>query len=482
MLNGEEIDGLYVDRYELAMAAAYWREGRVEEPACFDYFFRRLPFGGGYVVFAGLETLIEALGRFRFSEEDLVFLAQDGFPEAFLDTLRDFRFRGRIHAPREGELVFPLEPVVRVEGGLLETQLLETLLLNVLNFQSLIATKAARCMGEAEGRGISEFGLRRAQGPGGFWASRAALVGGCGSTSNTAAGRIYGVPVAGTMAHSFVQSYDDELSAFRAFAATHGSKTILLLDSYDTLGSGLPNAIRVAREMEAEGEALRGVRIDSGDLAGLARGVREGLDAEGLRKVRIVASNEMDEWSIRELLRDGAPIDLFGIGTRLAVGLPDAALDGVYKLAMLDGRPRMKFSDTIEKTTVPGVKTVNRFFDDEGWLAGDAIHLDGSGPPPERMRLISGGGPGTEVELTGFRAEPLHEKVFEDGERCGAVVPVLEAADYCRGRLEALPEKYRRLEAPEIYRVGLDPELEKLRNETHRELERKAMYESSDPG
>ncbi|MEX2581352.1 MAG: nicotinate phosphoribosyltransferase [Verrucomicrobiales bacterium] len=464
----EKITALYTDRYQLAMALAYWKNGRADEPACFDYFFRKIPFGGGFVVSAGLETLLQLLSGLRFTVDDLSYLAREGFPEPFLEELRRFRFRGRIAAAREGEPVFPLEPVLRCEGGLLETQVVETLILNVLNFQSLIATKAARCVRVAGDRAVSEFGLRRAQGPGGLWASRAAAVGGCGSTSNLAAGRLYGIPTAGTMAHSFVQSHDDELSAFRAFADVHGPGAILLLDTYNTLKSGLPNAIRVAKEMEERGVALRGVRLDSGDLAYLARRVREALDAEGLANVSIVASNRLDEHVIRSLDEQKAPIDLFGIGTSLAVGLPDAALDGVYKLCMAGNKPRMKFSETVAKANFPGVKTVSRYRDEDGFFQADAIHLAGEDAPDEMRHPWE---PAKRLSLAGMESEPLLHEALVDGERREAPRSTTEIAAYAKERLALLPPEYHRFENPHVYKVGLSPGLESLRNDIHRKME-----------
>jgi nicotinate phosphoribosyltransferase len=288
---GPVVSGLYTDRYELSMAWAFWRAGRADEPAVFDYFFRTLPFRGGYATFAGAGTLVTALEQFRFDHDQLAFLGKEGFSSDFLDYLRSFQFRGSIWMPAEGEPVFALEPIARVEATLIEAQLIETLLLNVLNFQTLVATKAARCRDAARGRALSEFGLRRAQGLGGLWASRAACIGGCTSTSNMEAAAIYGLKTAGTMAHSFVQSYENELAAFRAFAEVHGSNTVLLLDTYDTLHSGLPNAIVVGRELAARGQKLAGVRLDSGDLAYLSREVRRALDTAGLHEVKIIALN-----------------------------------------------------------------------------------------------------------------------------------------------------------------------------------------------
>ncbi len=465
------INGLYTDRYELAMALAYWREGRAEEPAAFDYFFRRCPFGGSYVAFAGLETLLEALEAFRFDAACLDFLKQNGFPDDFLDYLQDFSFRGTIHAPPEGELVFPLETILRVEGGLVETQLAETLVLNVLNFQSLVATKASRCRRSAGDRGLSEFGLRRAQGLGGLWAARAACIGGFDATSNTAAAQRYGLAATGTMAHAFIQSYDDELEAFRAFARAHGDASVLLLDTYDTLKSGLPNAIRIAEEMAAEGQSLKGVRLDSGDLAYLSEKVRAGLDGAGLEEVKIVASNELDEYVIRSLIEQGAKIDLFGIGTHLVVARPDAALDGVYKLALTGDKPRLKASETIEKSTFPGRKAVNRYYDGEGMLAADAIHFADEDPPE---RMIHPFDAERSLDLSSLKSRPLLRPVLRDGRRMDDAATVDDARETLRAALETLPREHQRFENPHVYKVGLSPKLSELRDTLLKE-KRKAL-------
>lgn len=456
------VTGLYADRYELSMAWAYWRGGRADEPAVFDYFFRTLPFGGGYATFAGAGTLVAALEQFRFDDDQLTYLRKEGFESDFLDYLREFRFRGSIWMPAEGEPVFPLEPIARVEGTLVEAQLIETLLLNVLNFQTLIATKAARCRDAARARAISEFGLRRAQGLGGLWASRAACIGGCTSTSNMAAGAMYGLRTVGTMAHSFVQSYEDELTAFRAFAAVHGSNTVLLLDTYDTLRSGLPNAIIVGRELAARGQKLAGVRLDSGDLTWLSREVRKALDAAGLAEVKIVASNQLDEYVIRSLIEQGAPIDIFGVGTALATGLPSAALDGVYKLAECNGTPRMKYTSGLAKQTLPGRKTVSRYYDADGWFRADAIHLVDE-PPPDRM--IHPHDPTQRLSLVHWQPEPLLKLVVHDGKPVASLPDVQAAAAYARARADRLPPEHRRFENPHIYKVGISPRVAALRDE-----------------
>ncbi|AEJ61716.1 nicotinate phosphoribosyltransferase [Spirochaeta thermophila DSM 6578] len=453
---------LFVDKYELTMAQTYFFSGRAELPACFDYFFRTLPYEGGFLVFAGLGDLLELIEEFRFSQEDLAFLERDGFRSEFLSFLEGFSFRGSIYSFREGEIAFPHEPILRVEGSLLETQLIETLLLAVLNFQSLIATKAARVRLAAGERVVSDFGLRRAHGWGGIMASRAAVIGGCDSTSNMEAARRYGIPAVGTMAHSFVQSYDDELEAFREYARHNPDSCILLVDTYDTLGSGIPHAITVAKELEAAGHRLRGIRIDSGDLAYLSRKARRMLDEAGLTHVKIAVSNQLDERVVKSLLEQGAPIDIFGVGTRMVTGQPDAALDGVYKLSMCAGRPRMKISNTIVKTTLPGRKRAVRYANgDGGWVADGILLTDEEGTHTIHHPYE----PGKKLCVRDFETEELHHLVMEEGRRVGPAPTVQEIARYARERLAALPPEYKRFEYPHIYKVGVSRALRHLRDE-----------------
>jgi len=453
---------LLTDNYELTMAQTYLQNGRWKERAVFDYFFRTLPFEGGYAVFAGLEDLVQNLQTFRFGPEELDYLKNTGYTDDFLAYLEKFEFCGDLYSPPEGEIIFPNAPILRIQGNLIEAQIIETILLNTLNFQTLIATKAARIKEVSDSALVSEFGFRRAPGLGGLAAARAAIIGGCDSTSNLEAGRRFRVPVAGTMAHSFVQTYSDELTAFRQFAKVHGSKTVLLLDTYNTLYSGLPNAISVAKELEKEGKRLAGVRLDSGDLAYLAKAVRTALDRENLNYVKIVASNQLDEYVIRSLYNQGAPIDFFGVGTSLATGLPDAALDGVYKLAETAGRPTMKFSEKLSKSTLPGCKTVWRLYDDDGMFTGDIIDLEGADFPktmihpfePDRFRNVSR-----------FRFEPLLKPVLKEGKLLNPLPDVLDAAAYKKERMEKLPVEHRRFENPHIYKVGISPALKNLRDE-----------------
>ncbi|HEY1212212.1 MAG TPA: nicotinate phosphoribosyltransferase, partial [Bryobacteraceae bacterium] len=409
------ISGSYTDLYEITMGEVYFLEGREGVPACFDYFFRNIPFKGGYVVFAGLEDVLEALADLSFTAEDIRFLKALKFDPRFLSFLEGFRWRGTVYSVREGEVVFPGMPMLRVEGTLLETQLVETLLLNILNFESLIATKASRMRYVAGDRVLSDFGLRRAHGAGGLLASRAAIIGGFDSTSNVYAAERYGIKASGTMAHSFVESYGSELEAFRAFAKAQPENCIFLTDTYDTLKSGIPNAITVAGEMEARGQRAIGVRLDSGDLAYLARQARQMLDEAGLSYMQIVVSNQLDEQVIKSLLDQQAPVDVFGVGTHLVTGQPDAALDGVYKLAMAGGEPKLKVSDSLGKVTLPGVKQVVRMVDNKGRFAGaDAVILSDE-LRPERMFHPSE--PERSLSVGHFTQEPLLHKVMENGER-----------------------------------------------------------------
>jgi len=459
--------GLIVDKYELTMGQTYFKNNMLNHKARFDYFFRKMPFQNGYLIFAGLQDLLRLLQQFRFDDKAAYFLLNDGFDAEFVDHLRSFRFKGTIYSMAEGEVAFPVEPLLCVEGNLLETQLIETLVLNVLNFQSLIATKAARIRHVAGDRAVSDFGLRRAHGFGGIHASRAAVIGGCDSTSNMLASFQYGLKAVGTMAHSFVQSFDDELTAFREYTRFNPSHCILLVDTYDTLRSGLPNAIKVAKELEAEGHRLVGIRIDSGDLAYLSKKARQMLDEAGLSYVKIAVSNQLDEYVIRSLNEQQAPIDFFGVGTHLVTGQPDAALDGVYKLSALNGQPRMKISDTLIKSTLPGKKKVVRYSNGEGGFLADAIvleeeqQIDCMYHPFEKEKHF---------KVSGLRQEELFIKVMKDGEIVVDQKTVEEIAEFSRQRLTLLPDEHKRFEYPHIYKVGISKKLMETRDSMVRQF------------
>lgn len=443
----------FTDQYQLTMSQVYFLKGQKENQAVFDYFFRKLPFNSGYAVFAGLEDLLDTLEVLKFDQPDIEFLKELGFHPEFIRYLKNFRFNGTIYSSHEGDLVFPTRPVLQVEGNIIEAQIIETLLLNILNFQTLIATKASRMRHAAEGRKLIDFGLRRAQGPGGYYASRASIIGGFEATSNVRAARDYHIPPSGTMAHSYIEAYDDEYTAFRHFAEVHPSNCILLVDTYDTLKSGLPNAIRVGKEMEEKGQKLSGIRLDSGDLAYLTKISRKMLDEAGLNDVKIAVSNQLDEHIIKSLMEQEAPIDVFGVGTSLVTGQPDAALDGVYKLAFANGKPRIKLSENVAKITLPHRKQVYRLLDNEGkFIGGDAVTLASETEIETMYHPLY---PHKSLAIEPYRKEPLLQKVMENGKRLFATRSLSEIAQYSAGRLQNLPEEYKRFDYPHIYKIGL---------------------------
>jgi len=452
---------LYTDYYELTMAQGYFLTGMADKKACFDYFFRKLPFKGGYVVFAGLDDLLEILKDYSFDKEDISYLRERGFNEDFLAYLEKFKFKGTIHSVKEGEIIFPNEPVLRVEGTILETQIIETITLNLLNFQSLIATKASRIKLAAGNRSVIEFGLRRAQGLGGIHASRAAVIGGAESTSNVYSAYTYGITPSGTMAHSWVESFDDEEEAFRRFAEIYPDNCILLVDTYDTLRSGIPNAIKVAHEMQKDGHHLKGVRLDSGDLAYLSKHARFMLDAAGLHHVKIVATNQLDEHIIKSLLEQGAKIDVFGVGTSLVIGREDAALDGVYKLSRYDGEPRIKISENIEKILIPDVKKVYRYYNGENKFYADAVVGE---QEDEIDQMIHPHQPTKRMSLVGLRKESLMNCVMKEGKMLADKRTPYEIAAFMQERLALLPDEHKRFEYPHIYKVGASKTMLDLRD------------------
>ena len=452
----------YTDKYQLTMSQVYFLKGQKKTKAVFDYFFRNLPFGGGYAIFAGLEDLMGTLDILRFDNYDLEYLKELGYHSDFISYLKQFRFSGNIYSSKEGDIVFPVRPVLQIEANIIEAQIIETLILNILNFQTLIATKASRMRQASEGRGLIDFGLRRAQGPGGYYASRAAFIGGFDSTSNVRAGRDYGIPVSGTMAHSFIESYDDELSAFYHFAEVQPEDCVLVIDTYDTLNSGLPNAIKVAKKMEENGQRLSGIRLDSGDLAYLSKESRRRLDSEGLDYVKIAVSNQLDEYIIKSLIEQQAPIDVFGIGTSLVTGHPDAALDGVYKLSLANGKPRIKLSENIGKITLPHKKQVYRIIDTDNNFAGaDAVTMSDE-HDVELMRHPLY--PLKSLSIARYAKEALLHKVMENGIRMKGPSTLKEIATYSQDRLAKLPEEYKRFDNPHIYKVGISKKLESERN------------------
>ncbi len=434
---------LYTDLYQLTMGQGYFKTGLHKKTAHFDFFFRSAPFSGEYVIFAGLADLLSVLDSYRFTKDERKWLQQNGFNADFCDYLEGFRFDGNIVSAREGEVVFPGEPVLTVSGSLLSCQLAETLLLNILNFQSLIATKAQRLRIAAGDCKLVDFGLRRGHAAGSVAASRAAAIGGIDATSNVLAGRRYNLPVSGTMAHSWIQCFDSELEAFRTYARIYPGSTILLVDTYDTIRSGLPNAITVARELEDTGHRLAGIRLDSGNPLTLSRKARSMLDEAGFDYISIVVSDQLDEDRIAELKKNNAPIDSFGIGTRLITGHPDGALGGVYKICSLDGRPSMKYTDESSKRSLPGVKEIDRETDTNGTFKRDVI------------RLADQPSHGSDTEL--IRTEVMHS-----GRSSEHQTDVGKIAEFRTARVARLPESIKRLTGPKRYDVQLDEKLNSL--------------------
>ena len=461
---------LFTDFYELTMTQGYFLK-KHNPRVVFDMFFRALPFDGGYAVFAGLESFLENLAAFRFSKEDIAYLRKrGGFDPAFLDYLSGFSFQGDIYSMREGTAAFPGEPMLRVEGSLIETQLIEGMLLNHINFQTLIATKTSRMLQASQQGSIMEFGLRRAQGrDGAMSASRAAFIGGASATSNTLAGAFFDIPVSGTMAHSWVMSFDSELEAFREFADIYAENPVLLIDTYDTLGSGIENAVRVGLELKKKGRNF-GVRLDSGDLCYLSKKVRQKLDEAGLGKAFIVVSNDLDEYIIAQLISEGAPIDAWGVGTRMVTGGNDSSLTGVYKLSAREQGdsliPVMKISNNPVKSSLPGIKQIYRFRDSSGQLIRDLIALaDEEIPQTGPLEFFH---PMMEKksyileEFAGY--EPLLISFVKEGKRIEAAESLRDMQERCRKQLLSLDETYKRALNPHDYKISLSGDLRRLKS------------------
>lgn len=471
---------LNTDLYELTMAQGFWESGFVDAQATFNVFFRENPFDGGYAIACGTAQIAELVENFVFDEEDIAYLASlqapNGgalFKPAFLDWLAEHRIDLDIHAVPEGEVVFPREPLVRVQGGIIDCQLIETALLNLVNFQTLVATKAARVVQSAEGHAVSDFGLRRAQGPdGGLAVARASYVGGAGSTSNVLAGKIYDIPVFGTHAHSWVMAFPSELEAFRAFAESSPKNCTLLVDTYD-VRKGVANAIIVAKEMEERGEKLNAIRIDSGDLAKLSKFARKAFDDADLPYVKISASNDLDEYTIQSLFAQGAPIDSFGVGTKLATCDPQPSLGGVYKLSAVRNKgeeawtPAMKISEQAYKRTIPGVQHVLRFTDDSGCPMGDMIVDDTVSRGSEIAVDVLD--PVTRYDFSGYKAHELLEPVVVGGKGVGDGADLEVAKHRCRESLMLLDPSIKRFLNPQIYPVGMEAGLADLRERLARE-------------
>ena len=452
------ISALLADLYQLTMVQGHFLR-RYDPLVVFELFFRRPPFGGGYALAAGTGDAVDAIISLRFTDDELAYLRTlELFRDEFLQFLRGWRFRGALHSVPEGTAVFPGEPLVRVTARLSEAQLIESMLLNVINFQTLIATKAARIVQAAGDCPVLEFGLRRAQGgDGALSAARAAYIGGVRGTSNVAAGHRYGIPVGGTMAHSWVQSFTSEQEAFDRFVEFYPDRATLLVDTYDTLASGVPHAIPALSRLQTQGRRGFGVRLDSGDLGPLSRAVRARLDEAGLQQAQIVASNELDEARIAALRAEGAPIDVWGVGTRLVTAHDDPALGGVYKLvAIYDGavwQPTGKRSEESDKTTLPGVKQVVRRAGSEGATEDLLCHDD-------EAAAVAG------AAHSGEQRSLLLAECMRAGERIAPAEPLPAIRDRAAASLASLPPATRALVDPASYPVRPTAALVALRHRT----------------
>lgn len=469
---------LLTDLYELTMMQGYFRHKDCNETVIFDAFYRNNPCGGGYAIAAGLEQLIAYIKELHFSPQDIDYLRSlHIFDEDFLSYLADFKFSGDIYAIPEGTVVFPREPLVKVIAPIMEAQLVETAILNIINHQSLIATKAARVCYAAKGDGIMEFGLRRAQGPdAGIYGARAAVIGGCIGTSNVLCGQLFDVPVKGTHAHSWIMSFPDEYTAFKAYADLYPSACILLVDTYDTLKSGVPNAIRVFQEMRAAGIPLTfyGIRLDSGDLAYLSKKARKMLDAAGFPDAVISASNDLDEYLIESLKAQGAAITSWGVGTNLITAKDNPAFGGVYKLAAImdekgDFIPKIKLSENTEKITNPGNKTIYRVYEKESdKIKADLICLVGETfREEEPLLLFDPLEPWKKTKLAPgtFSLRELMVPVFQKGVCCYDSPKVMDIRSYCQQELNTLWDETRRFVNPHKVYVDLSKKLYNIKIE-----------------
>ncbi len=455
---------MLTDFYELTMANGYFEKGIGDRIAYFDYFFRKVPDGGGFAIVAGLEQVVRFLENMRFEDDDIEFLrSKGGFSEEFLGYLRNFKFECDVWAIPEGTPIFPAEPIITVRGPVVQAQFIETVILLIMNHQSLIATKANRIVRAAKGRGIMEFGTRRAHGASSaIYGSRAAYIGGCVGTSCTITEREFDIPALGTMAHSWVQMFDTEYEAFKTFAEMYPDNCTLLVDTYNVLKTGIPNAIKVFKEVKPK---VMGVRIDSGDVTYLTKRARVMLDDAGLQDCRIIISNSFDEHLIRDVINQGAQIDAFGVGERLITARSEPVFGGVYKMAAveIDGEivPRIKISENIEKITNPGFKTLFRLYDNEtGKAIADVITLDHEKiPEGEDYEIFDPQFIWKRKMVSNFEAKNLRVQVFDKGRLVYKLPDVHEIQKYCREQIGTLWEEILRFENPHEYYVDLSKEL-----------------------
>ncbi|GEL82419.1 nicotinate phosphoribosyltransferase [Leuconostoc mesenteroides subsp. dextranicum] len=452
---------LHTDAYQINMIYTYWKQGIDQKPVVFEAYFRKMPFNNGYVIFSGLERIVKILNQLKFTDDDIDYLQSlDLYDTEFLTYLKNWHLTATIRSAYEGEVMFNNEPLLQVEGPLVDAQLLETLLLNIINFQTLIATKAARIASVTNGDPLLEFGTRRAQElDAALWGTRAAFIGGFDATSNVRAGKLFNIPISGTHAHALVQAYHNDYDAFHAYAATH-KNVVFLVDTFDTLKSGVPNAIKVAREF-GDKINFQGVRIDSGDMAYLSKKVRIMLDEAGFTNAKIYASNDLDENTILNLKIQGAKIDVWGIGTKLITAYDQPALGAVYKMVSIDGDDTIKLSNNVEKISTPGKKQVWRITDSkDGKSEGDYLTFDDENPSQlETLHMFDPNHPVISKNIKNFDAQPMLHDIFVEGDLVYDLPDITTIKSYAKHSLNNLWDEYKRILNPETYPVDLSQKL-----------------------
>lgn len=470
---------MMMDFYELTMSNGYFQEKDIDHLVAFDVFYRKNPDGGGFAIFAGLEQILDYIRDLHFTKKDIEYLrSQDIFAEAFLTYLENFQFKGDIYAFPEGTIMYPNEPIITVVAPLIDAQLVETAILAEVNHQSLVATKARRIVKAAAGRSVSDFGARRAHNmDAAIYGSRACYIGGVDSTATVIAGQMFQIPVSGTMAHSFIMYYKDEFTAFRKYAETYPDATVLLVDTYDVLKSGIPNAIRVAKEvLEPMGKRLKGVRLDSGDLAYLSKKARKMLDAAGLEDCIIIASNSLDEYTISSLINQGACIDSFGVGERMITAKSEPVFGAVYKIAGVEEngimQPRIKVSENIEKITNPGLKKVYRIYDEDGKAIADLItKSEEELNLGESYRYVDPDEPWKLRYFQNCTAKLLMRQVVSAGKVIEPKHSLQEIADYVRDQLSnEIWEEEQRFENPHIHYLNMSPDYYEMKMDLLKEV------------
>ncbi len=463
---------LLTDLYQLTMLNGYYEKNIHEDIVVFDMFFRKNACNGGYTIICGIEQLVEYINDLHFSDDDLKYLKSLGlFSDKFLDFLKDFKFTGDIYAVEEGTIMFPKEPIITVKAPLYQAQLIETALLTIVNFQSLIATKASRVCYAAAGDPVFEFGLRRAQGPdAGTYGARAAVIGGCAGTANVLAGKMFNIPVVGTQAHSWVQKFDSELESFRAYADVYPDKCLLLVDTYDVIKSGVPNAIKVFDELKAKGHKPMGIRIDSGDLQYLSVEAKKLFEEAGYTNLSYTASNDLDEYTIASLKSSGAAINSWGVGTKLITSAESPSLGGVYKLAgSYDGDtliPKIKVSEEPEKINNPGFKKVVRIYNEDNMAEADLIMLhDEKIDTTKPLTIFDPTYTWKQTTFNNYKVKELQKPLFKNGECQYVPKSVNEVKKYVNDQFNTLWDAYKRFTNPKKYKVDLSDNLWKLKSD-----------------